>query len=228
MKSVDSDLYQYMPDRSKLTATAEFEAQRELIRHILRAEAHSPHPEKWSVQGFGMLRMYIDPEKRYRLNIWDDRLAVPNVSIIHDHPWHFKSWIISGHFRNRRYSVVSPLTTNSDHYSFATIMTGEGGGPVENPRTLWLGANYGMEHYGPGDTYSQEADEIHASFYRRGTITLNERTPIDRASHARVFWPHGTDWVDAMPRAAIVWEIDMVLKTALEEMEQFDRTLRRE
>ena len=55
-----------------------------LLRAAVRALLERPDSD-WSVQGFGMMRRYLDADKKYRLNIWDSSLAGRNVSIIHDH-----------------------------------------------------------------------------------------------------------------------------------------------
>ena len=72
------------------------------LRAVVKTMLMYPHAFEWSVQGFGMLRAYFDKDKVYRLNIWDHDLAVPNVSVIHDHPWSFTSWIINGEATNTK------------------------------------------------------------------------------------------------------------------------------
>lgn len=157
------------------------------------------HPQSfsWTTQGFGMIRTYLDSGKRWRLNIWDDRLAIPNVSLIHDHPWSFRSFIIAGRLTNQRYRIVAGDPTHQFH----SILTGEGGGPVETPSFCRLEKTV-TEVFGPGETYAQSLDQIHETSYLRGTITLNDRTPPTKTHTARVFWPVGQPWVDAMPRTA--------------------------
>lgn len=50
------------------------------------------------------------------------------------------------------------------------------------------------------------------TLFEDGTVTLNER--IGDTEHARVFWPYGTDWVDAIPRPATREEVsDAVLNS---------------
>ena len=51
---------------------------RALIRNVLEDSNR-----EWTIQGFGFLRTYFGPAdkpKMYRLNLWDGRFAVPNVS----------------------------------------------------------------------------------------------------------------------------------------------------
>lgn len=85
----------------------------------------------WTTMGFGMIRTYLDVDKQWRLNVWDDRLQVPGVSTIHDHPWSFTSFICAGCLNNRRYTVADYAAEVTHLYH--RIKTGEGGGPVEEP-----------------------------------------------------------------------------------------------
>lgn len=195
-----------------------FPVVRLMVAEVLRR----PFDREWSVQGFGMMRTYFGPEKQYRLNLWDKRFRVPNVSIVHDHPWHFESWIIAGHFTNVRY--ITGTTDyfagreddpNRIHYRVSacppnfhcqTIKTGEGGGPVGEVANVFLIAEQ-PEQYRAGDKYSQRAHEVHASYYEDGTVTLNDRERLEDGEHARVFWPLGERWVDAEPRTATENEV---------------------
>jgi hypothetical protein len=195
--------------------------------HVKRMLVHS-YLYDWTVQGFGMMRTYLSgPEypKQFRLNIWDSALMVSNVSLIHDHPWRFKSRIINGQFCNIRF--VESDTPNSkffseggpsygDPYDYAVIKTGEGGGPDGERGRVNL-SSMPTEIYNTGDTYQQEPTEIHMSVPGSSTITLNDRTRVGDGEHARVFWPAGREWVDAMPRPATDLEIVEVTARALEK-----------
>lgn len=197
----------------------DYTAQSKETFNALRATVQSvllmPHAYDWSVQGFGMLRTYLgDGGKTWRLNIWDSALAVPNVSIIHDHPWDSTSWIIAGAFKNIRFLESRSGWARGD-FEWATIRTGEGGGPEGERGETWLTACQ-EEHYFPGMIYSQKAYEIHASYCDDGTVTLNKRTTVGDGPHARVFRAAGTEWVDAEPRQATVAEVESAVQKALE------------
>ena len=180
---------------------------------LLRATCN-PTARDWSVQGFGMLRTYFGPNKRYRLNVWDSALAMPLCSIIHDHPWKFRSLILGGSFENVRYNVENRLRPT---HEWQVIRTGPGGGPDGDRGEIALHPLW-AEQYGPGDVYEQEPSEIHASYYVDGTVTINDRTYLPDGDHARVFWPVGSEWVDAMPRAATKREIQRTCDHALAMM----------
>jgi hypothetical protein len=188
----------------------ECSAMRAMVRTILSdAQMH-----RWTVQGFGMLRAYIPVPgnpKRFRLNLWNGTLAVPGVSIMHDHPWSFDSWVINGNFRNVRYVEDH---YNGDDFKFMTIKCGEDGCAMSEPSRVRLRA-LPTEHYTTGSKYHQDAHEIHASYYDNGTVTLNDR--VGDTEHAKVFWldePQGY-WVDAKPREATADEIDRTVTLAL-------------
>ena len=164
---------------------------------------------EWSFQGFGMFRTYLDPLKVWRVNVWDPRTAVPGVSTIHDHPWHFKSWVLAGMFQNVRYAYHP----HGDLYSWSVIETGEGGGPDGESGVMPL-LRLPVETYHPRAVYRQHNREIHESMPTAGCVTLNKRERVDDGEHARVFWPHGTEWVDAEPRPATLAEMADTMKIA--------------
>jgi hypothetical protein len=182
---------------------------------------------EWSVQGFGMLRTYLDPAKRYRLNVWHSRFKMPHVSTIHDHPWHFTSWIIAGRFLNQRHTIKTVhyaagryrVSAAPPNFHCQRIKTGPGGGPAGEVSDVFL-LPLQPELYDAGDTYHQRADEVHASHYEDGTVTLNDRTRLEDGEHARVFWPYGTKWVDAQPRAATELEVWQATRAALAVMDR--------
>jgi hypothetical protein len=183
----------------------------------LVASALQDRNRSWTVQGFGFLRTYFGPAdapKRYRLNLWDHRLTVPGVSTIHDHPWDFTSVIVAGEFYNQRYTMQHPkLNDITPSHAFTTIKTGEGGGIEKSSFDACVLLKSPLETYEPGDVYRQRADEIHETLFADGTVTLNER--IGDTEHARVFWPWGTHWVDAEPRAATKLETAEAVNYAL-------------
>jgi hypothetical protein len=191
------------------------------VKPLVQKILEWPSNHQWSVQGFGFLRTYFGPcgnEKRFRLNLWDSRFTVPNVSTIHDHPWDFKSLIVAGHFVNRRYRVQHPklteLTDTAPTHSFSTITTGINSTLEKSPIDHCVLEPWDNEYYKPGDTYRQRASEIHETKFMDGAVTLNER--VGDTEHARVFWPYGTDWVDAKPREATPEEVRLATASALE------------
>lgn len=151
-----------------------------------------------------MLRTYLDPAAEYRLNVWDKRFRVPNVSLMHNHPWHFDSKIIAGILRNQRFRMPEHDDLG-DLYAYGLIRPGPGGGMIE---TLGQRKLHGCpsELYGAGRVYRQEAAEIHVSDPHDGTVTINKRERVGD-DFAHVYWPASTNWVSAEPREATPEEV---------------------
>lgn len=197
-----SHYWKQSPECDMLTAT---------IKTILM----HPHDFKWSLQGFGFLRTYLPwgpAPKRFRLNVWDNALTLPNVSVIHDHPWDFTSYIISGAFRNVRF-VEDHFC--GEEYMHMRIKCGELGGSLGTDALPIRLRPMPVEFYYPGDIYQQRADEIHMSGFDSGTVTINDR--VGDTEMPRVFWPAGLEWVDAKPREATREEVERTTKLALEK-----------
>lgn len=181
---------------------------------------------KWSLQGFGMLRTYIS--KELRLHVWDSRFAVPRVTTVHDHPWDFDSWVISGRIVNTRFRVhpfelppsrgrmTAPLTA----FIKTQIVCGPNSG--NSPSKLKVGGErvwlepLGAEEYLAGDHYHQSADEVHHSSYADGTVTLVHRRFLPDTEHAHVFFRADEEWVSAEPRDATPDEVSQIVDRAVE------------
>lgn len=184
------------------------------LRELAKYTIENPSQQTWSYQGFGMLRCYLDPLKEWRLNMWRPDLAVEDVSVVHDHPWSFDSWILCGEFMNVRFHEL-PLRPYT--HNVMTIKTGEGGGPTGDVFSAHLYALH-PELYYAGDFYHQNWDEIHMSVPQPGTVTINRRARVGSGEHARVYWPHGEDWIDAEPRPATETEVAESCLLALQKI----------
>jgi hypothetical protein len=187
------------------------------LKEVVRSVLVNPGRYQWTVQGFGMLRTYLNPERKLRMNVWHSSLAKPDVSTVHDHPWDFRSWIICGSLCNMRYEETWSLGPQFA-YSYAQIKCGQGGGMVQPMGDIDL-ARYAVEIYKAGDTYMQKAEEIHETYYWDGTVTVIERKFKADTEHARVFWRRGGAWIDAEPRVATSEEIQDVTAYALRRLD---------
>lgn len=168
------------------------------------------HPEdfKWSIQGLGMLRTYLDPEGVERLHIWDPDMAVDDVSTLHDHPWDFESTVFYGTMGNVRFqphqaTVPGIPILNMQH---SKIQCGEGGGLRGDTSTVLLD-RLRAEKYAQGESYSMEAPEIHESYPTPGTVTVIRRKFHADRELANVYWEYG-NWVTAEPRPATQAEVE--------------------
>lgn len=189
-----------------------------------RADDMEDTLQPWSVQGLGMLRIYLTPE--IRLHVWDQSLRVPNVSDIHDHPWDFRSYVVSGELANARfYEFMNGMTSDEalahtrarDGFEArrVRIRCGPGAHVVEPAAEVTLYPRSMLCHRS-GEWYEQSAYEIHKTIPARdGTVTLVERVFRADTEHARVYYTT-PEWVDAKPRPATQAEVESVIGRALE------------
>lgn len=191
----------------------------QLIKETVKAILVRPHGFKWSVQGLGMLRTYLSDE--VRLHVWDSAVRIPNVSPMHDHPWHLDSYIVAGEVRQFRYTIENPPTDERFHrglirFNYATIKCGENACTVTEPQPVYLRQGL-LEQYKEGQNYRQDKYEIHESLPLDGTVTLVKRTFTPDRDHARVFWEGDGGFVSAEPRAATHEEIELITMRSLEK-----------
>lgn len=179
-------------------------------RTILNILDH-PFDYKWTIQGFGMLRTYLDDEQVNRLHLWNTDVANPNVSTIHDHAWDFDSRIVHGSMGNRRY-VAGNYADGGKVYKWAKIRAGEGGGIISDPDLMAI-KEKPYEVYQAGETYHQDAPELHESCPAPGTVTVITRNFHANRDIATVCWREG-DWVTAEPRPATQQEIEHFIRVA--------------
>jgi len=177
-------------------------ATRLLVKSILEKAVHY----KWTIQGFGMLRLYLSPTTR--IHVWNSRYVIPGVSDIHDHPWDFTSTIVAGELKNARLKFEPGL---SGTYRGSKILCGAGAHLVgklsgDEPE-FFHRCTVASEAYYAGDSYRQHRSEVHQSFPADGTVTIVERVMSEDADHAMVYWPRNEEWVSAEPRPATSEEI---------------------
>lgn len=169
---------------------------------LAQAVLSNPGSYEWTLQGFGMLRTYLDHKKNWRLHVWDDRYRVAGVSDMHTHPWHFTSYVLAGIVENYRYAHARLAASQApEPFMEQRLRCGVGGGLEGEPETTWL-VKGERELYRESDVYKQKAHEIHVSVPRNGTVTLVRREFLDDTEHASVFWPINEEWVTAEPEAA--------------------------
>lgn len=179
---------------------------KDLVRTILK----NPHGFEWSLQGFGMLRTYLDPE--IRLHIWGKRFQVEDVTLLHTHPWNFNSLVVAGRVANIRFvkDASSPCMTMMEQ----EIKCGVGGHVSNDPQAVFLRKGE-REVYLAGDEYTQAAHEIHKSIPDDGSVTIIEREFLEDTEHAYVYYHPNAEWVSAEPRPAEPWEVGAICGNAL-------------
>lgn len=181
------------------------------LKTFVKEILQDPFKRSWTLQGFGMLRTYLPDD--IRLHVWDERYQVPNVSLVHDHPWHFESEIVVGSLRNTRYSK-DPSGCGYPMME-RTIRPGEGF-EILSPDVPCHLKEHDPEYHGASQRYSQQADEIHSTLYIRGTVTVVQRKRVG-ADVAKVYYPVGEEWVSGEPRTATAAEIKDICSYSLEK-----------
>lgn len=185
-------------------------AEKLLVQKILE----SPLDFEWSIQGLGMLRLYLNQE--WRLHIWHHEFKVENVSQLHTHPWDFVSHVIAGQITNQKYMRLYEGANVGAPCMEQRLHCGPGGCLIGEPRPVRLLLN-DTQLISQGMVYSQTAGEIHLTDFEDGTVTLVERCFIhnQNVDHALVYWNKGEQWVGAEPRPATREEIHKGCAVAL-------------
>lgn len=184
---------------------------------VLEVLTH-PDDHEWQVQGFGMLRTYLDGPGEPRLQVWDQRLATWSNNAIHDHPWAFESTIFAGIIYNQRYAVATSEFFSNGQVT--EIIPGTRGGKLtERPVVACRIEPKPVEVYAMGDRYSQRHREMHLTRYLQGTVTLIERSEREAEDIAHVAWFGNVDeqppFVNPYPPTAeqVARTLDMALTT---------------
>lgn len=177
------------------------------IRKLLENASCDEWRDAWTIQGFGMLRMYLS--KEVRLHVWDPGYSVANVSTIHDHPWDFVSTVLCGSIRDIVYEEEQGAATHHEQ----RILCGAGGHAVGATQDARLRV-VSDKTFRAGESYKLYASQLHESRPEPGTVTLIDRTFGKDPDHARVFFPLGTEWVSAEPRQASRLEVGLFSRKA--------------
>lgn len=204
------------------------------VKMMVKAILKSPTDLEWSVSGLGMMRTYLSDE--VRLHIWDQRLRVPRVSPIHDHPWGLKSQVVAGTLRQNRFILKARKEWQPEKTAYgwtyiagsyipdnaeaveevwgAQIVCGEKAYVTVQPKEFQL-YRLPLEIFREGDVYSQQKEEIHETIPEMGSVTIITRSFAPDREKANIYWRGDKEWVDAKPRSATMDEIVDVTKYAL-------------
>lgn len=173
---------------------------------IVKKVMENPFDYEWELQGFGMLRTYID--KNTRLQIWLKDFIVPDVTDIHTHPWDFQSFIYQGQITNfifKEYALEDQLSGEWFQSDRCLILTGVTAFVKE--KTPIILKPLDKVGYSRGDIYFHGKDVPHRIDFIDGTITILTKSNIHEDSLAYSYVQNGGEWVSAAPRLATKEEI---------------------
>jgi hypothetical protein len=160
----------------------------------------------WELQGFGMLRTYID--KNTRLQIWLKEFIIDDVTDIHTHPWDFNSLIYQGEIINHCYEE----SETGIPYNKCLIVTGENA-YVKESNIIKL-KTLTKRTYKKGDIYFHNKDIPHRIDFKDGTITILTKSNIQENSLAYSYANPFRGWVSAAPRLAKYSEVKTFINAA--------------
>ena len=174
-----------------------------LVRSILEHATDYP----WRAQGIGVLGLWLDDQREYRLHVWDPDGAVDDPPI-HDHPWDFTSTVIVGELVNSRY-VEDP---DGREYLRERYPPGD-----ETDRRVDTVRLMGTpETLRAGDSYHQVAHELHDSRQVPGTVTVVRfEHAVDDQRELTLCRRPNTPWVSGHARAATQDEMNRITTAAL-------------
>ena len=199
-----------------------------IIRALVRPILENPQRNEWQVQGLGMLRTYLD--KDVRLHIWDNRLNYCADSGRHTHPWDFGSFIVAGAVINTTYienhSPVEGRMIGADRwrpFKKRRIVCGPDGCALSEDVPCFLWPAMSIE-YKAGSSYTQSADEIHATKTMDGTISIISRKLVHADGSATIYTPADSEWSNAEARKATWPEIFNGCELALARLTQEEQS----
>lgn len=171
---------------------------------IVKKILNNPLDYEWELQGFGMLRTYID--KDTRMQIWLNSFIIQDVTDIHTHPWDFTSYIYQGRISNFIFKEESgDFNTKKTFYDKCYILTGKDA-YVKSKEKVNL-TRTKICTYLKGETYVHSKVVPHRIDFIDGTITILTKMNKEKQSFAYSYVKSGREWVSAAPRPATKKEI---------------------
>lgn len=171
------------------------------------------HPNiSWTLQGFGMLRCYLDDSKITRLHVWSQDHVIPQInesySAVHTHPWNFVSQVFYGQLVNVRYNW---LEDDYGPIKRQLMLPGADTEMLAKPEPGYL-METAWNLINTGETYHQHFYEIHRVLPFTGTVTVIDRDRGDRPDEAYTYFNH-LGWISAAPRPATDDEVLTIIRS---------------
>lgn len=185
--------------------------------HVVKSLLLSPPPLRhWTTQGLGMLRLYLDLDRVFRLHIWHPELAVVGATRVHSHPWSFSSTVYTGELQETIWSPNPKSQSQPKQFNQQCLTCGVGGGLVGAAAPA-ITMYPTVRRHGPGDMYYLVGSAYHETDFAVGTTTVVRRELASSANpdRAEVLLPVGEAFGSAEPRPATQEEVDMCVAAAL-------------
>jgi len=193
-----------------VTGTVERDASihRSLTKALVRSILEVPAGRRWVMQDIGLLAVWLDDRRQYRLHLWDAASAVGDPPI-HDHPFDFTSTVVAGEITNTVYEESpSGVEYQRERYS----PHDEQGRITDTVRLAGSSTRVAA-----GQTYNQAAHQLHCSSHTPGTITIL-RPWFKPVSPLTVCRAPGSPWNSGRARPASAREVSRITAAALELM----------
>jgi hypothetical protein len=158
------------------------------------------------MQDVGLLALWLDERREYRLHVWDPERGVGDPPV-HDHPFGFTSMVLAGELINRRY------VEDANGIEYARHRYRPGAEDARRTDSVRLTASDTV--LAPGDSYRQRADELHSSAQTPGTVTLLRFGPLAERELTVCLAP-GAPWVSVGARPATAAEVTRITGAALD------------
>jgi hypothetical protein len=171
------------------------------VRDILEHPADRP----WRIQDVGLLGLWLDDRREYRLHVWDPDHCIGAPSV-HDHPFGFTSTVIVGELVNTRHRE------DPDGLEYERHRYRPGDEHDRRVDSVRLAAH--AITLSPGDRYGQSAGELHSSHQLPGTVTLVRFGPFQHRELTACLEP-GAPWVSGLARPASPAEVRRMTGAAL-------------
>ncbi len=179
------------------------------MRDILEHPANHP----WRMQNVGLLGLWLDERREYRLHLWDPARCV-GAPPVHDHPFDFTSTVIVGELVNTRY-FEDPIGIEYSRHRYRS-----GREDDRSTDTVRLVPHETM--LSSGDRYRQSSTELHSSRQAPGTVTLIQFGPLAERELTVCLEP-GAPWVSVGARPASAGEVKRIAGAALDLFSAFPK-----
>ena len=177
-----------------------------LDRTLVRNTLEHPTEHGWTMQDIGVLALWLDDRREYRLHVWDPDSCTGDPPV-HDHPFGFTSTVIVGELVNTRYTE----DPNGVEYSRHRYRPGD----EDDRRTDSVRLTAIATTLSPGDRYHQLSTELHSSHQTTGTVTLMRFGPLEERELTVCLEP-GAPWVSGGSRPATACEVKRITGAALD------------